>query len=262
MLFEEDFREGWQASGHAARWQIRPLPWLPPGDGRASVPGDGDGLCVESGYGLEAAQPPAFTCAPSGWEEASHLRWAAFARAEARGAGPFRARGEISARVLAPYRHPDGDGPRCAMATLICVDRTSGMVFDIALTNRFVWALYERLPRPGSAHGTFSYAVPVADRTPEEWHDCEIEVDPSAGRARWSLAGKEVFAVERTGLRLDARSYGSRLECSTPGPQEQVAPDRLALGLGLIATSARGQGVRLRARRTALTAEDMSTSAR
>ncbi|MFF4216856.1 DUF6081 family protein [Streptomyces nondiastaticus] len=255
MLFEDDFREDWAAPGRAARWRLRPLPWLAEGDGRAGTPGDGDGLCVESGHGTGR---PAFTRAPEGQEGAAHLRWAAFAEPEARGPGPFRAEAELSARVLGADRHPDGDGPRCAMAALICVDLTSGLAFDFALTDRFVWALYERLPRPGSAHGTFAYAVPVAHRAPEAWHRCAVEVDPSAGRARWLLGGEEVFAVERTGLELDARRYGRHLERSARGPRAEVAPDRLALGLGLLATEAHGQGVRLRVRSVSLAGDGRS----
>ncbi|MDH6623534.1 hypothetical protein M2271_001321 [Streptomyces sp. LBL] len=256
MLFEDDFREDWAMPGRAARWRLRPLPWLAEGDGRAGTPGDGDGLCVESGYGSAGREPPAFTKAPEGQQDSAQLRWAAFARPEARGPGPFRAEAELSARVLGADRHPDGDGPRCAMAALICVDMASGMAFDFALTDGFVWALYERLPRPGSVHGSFAYAVPLTARASREWHRCAVEVDPSAGRARWSLEGEEVFAVDRTGLELDARAYGRHLEWSTPGPRIEVAPDRLALGLGLLATSAYGQGVRLRVRRVSLAAGD------
>ncbi|WP_137988255.1 DUF6081 family protein [Streptomyces vilmorinianum] len=252
MLFEDDFHEDWAAPGRAARWRLRPLPWLAQGDARVTTPGNGDGLWVESGYGTGQGEQPAFSREPAGQEGAAHLRWAAFAEPEARGPGLFRAEAELSARVLAADRHPDGDGPACAMAALICVDMASGLAFDFALTNGFVWALYERLPRPGAAHGSFAYAVPVAPRTPEAWHRCAVEVDASAGRARWLLAGEEVFAVDRTGLELDARRYGRHLERSTPGPRSEVVPDRLALGLGLLATRAYGQGVRLRARRVAL----------
>ncbi|GGT68459.1 hypothetical protein GCM10010272_09230 [Streptomyces lateritius] len=261
-LFEDDFQEDWAAPGRAARWRLRPLPWLARGDGRVGTPGDGCGLCVESGYGgVGAGERPAFTRAPEGREGEAHLRWAAFAEPEARVPGPFRAEAELSARVFGADRHPDGDGPRCAMAALICVDMASGLALDFALTNGFVWVLYERLPRPGAAHGSFAYAVPVAPRTPEAWHRCAVEVDPSAGRARWLLDGEEVFAVDRTGLELDAGRHGRHLERSTPGPRTEVAPDRLAFGLGLLATTAYGQGVRLRARRAALSAGAGTTTA-
>ncbi|QGZ49858.1 hypothetical protein GPZ77_17105 [Streptomyces sp. QHH-9511] len=195
-LFEDDFQEDWAAPGRAARWRLRPLPWLARGDGRVGTPGDGCGLCVESGYGgVGAGERPAFTRAPEGREGEAHLRWAAFAE------------------------------------------------------------------RPGAAHGSFAYAVPVAPRTPEAWHRCAVEVEPSAGRARWLLDGEEVFAVDRTGLELDAGRHGRHLERSTPGPRTEVAPDRLAFGLGLLATTAYGQGVRLRARRAALSAGAGTTTA-
>ncbi|MFE0733498.1 DUF6081 family protein [Streptomyces sp. NPDC058855] len=254
MLFEDDFQEDWAAPGRAARWRPRSLPWLSGGDGTVRTPRDGDGLCVESGYGLGHGERPAFTPAPKGREAEAHLRWAAFAEPEARGPGPYRSEAELTARVFGTDRHPEGDGTRCAMAALICVDLDSGLVFDFACTNGFVWALYERLPRPGADHGTFAYAVPVRARTPEAWHRCAVEVDPSAGRARWLLEGEEVFSVDRTGLGLDPRHHARHLERSTPGPRAEVAPGRLALGLGLLATAAVGQGVRLRVRRASLSA--------
>ncbi|MFD7817147.1 DUF6081 family protein [Streptomyces sp. NPDC059785] len=263
-VFADDFTAGWNAPGSPARWEPRPLSWLPEGDG--TVTATPEGLSVVPTGKNPATGLPAFTRPPAGHEGPGHLRWAAFAvpgsgsgSGDSRKGFPLpetgvlRAEAALSAELYGTDQHPYGDGLddpdtslKCGMAAMICVDMESGMVFDFALTNGCVWALYERLPRPGAHHGTFSYAVPVAGRSPENRHELAIEVAAGAGRARWLLDGAEVFAVPDVGLRLGSDEHLARAE---PGPEERVTVGRLSLGLGLFADPVWGQGARLLVRR-------------
>jgi hypothetical protein len=127
------------------------------------------------------------------------------------------------------------------------VDLGSGLVLDFLLTNDRVWVLYERLGRPGTGHGTFTYEIPVAERSPDRRHRCAVRVDRARGTAVWSLDGEEVLAVPDLGRRLPSRS--AHLTRSADGPEESVRPDRLALGIGLFSEIPEFSGVRVTVRR-------------
>ncbi|MFD8571788.1 DUF6081 family protein [Streptomyces sp. NPDC059639] len=255
-VFRDDFRQPWDEAAREARWRVRPLPWLSGGDGRATT--GPTGLTVESGPVAPLRGESAFTQPPAEHDgAAAHLRWAAFARPAA-GRSPgdaalLRARSSLSAEMLGTHRHPAGDGPHCAMAAMIFVDLESGMAFDFALTNSTVWALYERLPRPGAAHGSFAYAIPVGERAPADRHECAVDVDRHSGSVRWLLDGTEVFAVHTVG-RLLSSVYDLWLYRPAVGETTDVRVGPLTLGLGLLAGSAHGQGARLRARFAAVSA--------
>jgi len=260
VLFADDFTGEWNAPGAPARWQPRQLSWLPEGDGVVTTSPEGLSV-VPTGKNPETGLP-AFARAPEGHDGSGHLRWAAFAVPESGdsrkgfplpAAGEFRAEATLSAELHGTDRHPYGDALddpdaslTCGMAAMICVDMDSGLVFDFALTNSRVWALYERLPRPGAIHGTFSYAVPVAERSPRTRHELAVAVDAEAGVARWLLDGDEVFTVSGFGLRLASDEY---LAHADQGPEEQVTVRQLLLGIGLFADTVWGQGAQLLARR-------------
>lgn len=259
-LFEDDFSGGLNCTGVTPRWSLRPTAAGPSGDGLVTASESGL-MVVPSGIDTNTGLP-AFAMDDGRESGSGHLRWAAFANRYA-GPGtmgfPLPQRGVMSARMTFSAElyntadHPYGaelsdpdSSLKCGMAAMICIDMESGLVFDFALTNRRVWALYERLPRPGASHGTFSYAVPVAERKREDIHRCAINVDVVAGRARWSLDGTDVFAVEEIGRRLDSDDYLGR---QTDGPEEQLAPRQISFGFGLFADPVWGQGMRLTARR-------------
>lgn len=255
-LFDEDFTGGLDCTGADAKWVLRPTATRPHGDG---IPAPtAAGLVVVPTARDPATGLPAFAMDPVQEGGAGHLRWAAFAnRHTDSGAMGFTLpeRGELSAwmtlsaELYNTSRHPYGaqvSDPdislRCGMAAMICVDMESGLVFDFAVTNRRVWALYERLPRPGRGHGTFSYAVPVAERDPGDAHRFDISLDAAIGRVRWSLNGSEVFAVEEIGRRLPSDDHLAR---SSAGPEERLTPQQLSFGFGLFADPVWGQGARL-----------------
>jgi hypothetical protein len=259
VLFEDDFRSGFHHEGPDARWQLRPVGGLPAGDGRVAWSAEGlagvpTGPCDETGR-------PCFAEVPDPGP-AAHLRWAALvARSSAHGFPGFDAvpgrvlvvEATLAAQAHGLDRHPYGNAVtdprsdvRLAAAALITLDRESGVVFDLMLTDGAVHAVYERLPRPGVEGAVFSYAVPVGRRHRRQEHDCRIAYDPGAGRVAWWVDGREVLAVDRLGRRdLDA---GFLLH-DDGGPDEPAAPRQLAVGLGLLADQVWGQGLRLAARR-------------
>jgi len=125
---------------------------------------------------------------------------------------------------------------------MILMDRESGMVFDFIVTDRCVFAVYERLAFPPHTYAGFSYAVPVLDRQPGDRHDLTLEYDAAERVASWYIAGERVLRVDRIGHRaLDAR-YSMR---DNERPEEAADPRQLTCGLALFADRLWGQGVRL-----------------
>jgi hypothetical protein len=257
---EDDFRAGLSPD----RWRLRPVDDLPEGDGL--VDGSPDGLVVVPTTTHDDTGEPAFRTPPDGVESPSFLRWATFSQqTSSSGAPGFDAVAgevltcsvELAVRRYEPPSDATGaDDPhhhadlRRGAAALITIDMESGMVFDFAFTNTAVLALYERLPRPSHDGATFSYVVPVAARTPEQFHRCEVSYDRAAGRARWVLDGAEVLAVDRIGRKvLD----DSLILWQGPGDEELVAPRQLDVGLCTLG-NVWGQGIRLAVRRLGLTA--------
>ncbi|WP_199442829.1 DUF6081 family protein [Umezawaea beigongshangensis] len=258
-VFQDDFSTGFPEP----RWRLRPSGSLPAGDGVART--SAAGLVVEPPGVHPGTGDPAFAGTAPG-QPVEHIRWAAFAEhTSSAGVQGFDVRpGEVfaacvrmSAQFFGLDQHdladcgvdPDSD-LRLGMAGMICVDLESGLVFDFVLTRRRVYALYERLPRPGGTHAAFSYAVPVAAREPGRLHDLVVRLDAAAGVVRWRLDGTDVLAVERIGLRsLDPRY----LKKNEDGPEEEILPRQLSLGLGVFTERSFGQGVRLRARHAAVT---------
>ncbi|GAA2879420.1 hypothetical protein Acy02nite_77900 [Actinoplanes cyaneus] len=257
-VFLDDFSDGLRTEGDAARWRLRPVGSLPAGDGVVHT--TGDGIVIEPPGRDPETGEPAF--APSEGGVTEHIRWAAFAgRVASTGVAGFDVRPgqvltagtEMAAQFFGTGKHHLGDTVtdpgsdlRLGMAGMICVDMESGLVFDFVLTQNTVYALYERLPRPDRSHATFSYAVPVADRKPDQFHRFEVGLDPDAGTARWSLDGAEVLTADRLGTQsLDARY----LKKSGGGAEELVVPRQVVLGFGLFTDGVFGQGIRLGVRR-------------
>ena len=106
-------------------------------------------------------------------------------------------------------------------------------VFDFVLTNKKVYAIYER----GSAMGggetnwaVYSYTIPVADREPGDERLYRMSYDPSTNAMRWFIDGEQVFEVEGVGKRIE-REY---MLIDQGGVEEDAVPPVLNVGLGLI----------------------------
>ncbi|MGW5651365.1 DUF6081 family protein [Streptomyces humi] len=280
---------GRQPDGLPPGWLARPAAGLPAGDGTARVTPEGlvvappgtDPATGEPRFAVPppsappghlrwaafagTATPPGFTLPDTGLLTA-HMELAAevYGPAARTGTGrvpvPGTPAGTPAGAVAGAVAAATGaDRPTAAgiadtrhgMGGMLCVDLESGLVLDFLLTNDRVWVLYERLGRPGAGHGTFTYEVPVAERSPGRRHRCAIRVDRARGTAVWLLDGTEVFAVPDLGRRLPSRA--AHLTRSADGPEESVRPGRLALGIGLFGELAEGSGVRLTVRRATVT---------
>ena len=124
------------------------------------------------------------------------------------------------------------DDVRLASSAMTTIDFDTFMVFDLFVTNRRIYAVYERLPFARDRYGNyaaFSYMIPVATRTPNEWHALEIAYDKSAGTVRWLVNDREAFRVTRIGRRID-RQY---LTLDHGGAETDVSPNQLDGGMGL-----------------------------
>lgn len=250
VVFSDDFRAGFDYGTPTARWLVPPRDDLPTGDG---VPVTGaNGLTVTATGTNPRTGEPAFVYTVAQEDDngtgapgtSDHGKFAALVNhVSASGAFGFDAapgteltcRTRLSARTYGTAGHPFGSHVlvhsadlRLASAAFIAVDQETGTVFDFFLTNNAIWAYYERLPRPGA--GAFSYAIPVAVRTPSQEHELAIAYDRSAGVARWLVDGREALRLDRIGH----RAFDRRLMfVDNGGPDEDVEPRQLACGIGL-----------------------------
>jgi hypothetical protein len=269
-MFRDEFTTGLRHDAPDAPWSLRPAGPLAHGDG--TMRATSDGLTVESGGTHPTTGLPAFTwLAEPGQDD--HIKWSVFARGTAPHGFPgfpvdqvLTCAAVMSARTFGTAEHPFGDAvddpdadPRLAAAALIVADIESRTIFDFLLTNTAVYAFYERL-------GGFSYAVPVAHRTPSAWHDLAVRYDRPAGVVQWWVDGAAVLTVERIGQRcLDPRY----LVLDHGGAADPVAPRQLTVGMGMLtlldATGPDGggltrrlwgQGVRMAVRRIAVSATE------
>ncbi|MDQ3973326.1 MAG: DUF6081 family protein [Actinomycetota bacterium] len=145
----------------------------------------------------------------------------------------------VSGGTFGAEGHPFGgavtdpnDDLRLASVALNTIDFETFMVFDFFLTNERIYAFYERLPfgrTEDHRYAAFSFMIPVAERSPDEWHQLRIGYQPSVGTVRWFLDDEEVFRVDRIGHLID-RSF---LTIDHGGQQESVAPRQLDCGMGM-----------------------------
>lgn len=261
VLFHDDFSDGFGTDGAEAPWGYFTIPGT---NGSEAFVGN-DGLPTTTGQGLNvisaAANPdtgePMFTksvpqeggdptALPGGID---HVKWLVYGTAVASSGMPgydavdgselvFRT--VISGQTFGTVNHPFGDvvsdpedDLRLASPTFNTYDPESWMVFDFWLTNKRIYAFYERLPfgRPQLGnYAAFSFQIPVGDRNPEDWHELAIAYDRAAGVVRWLVDGEEQLRVDRIGYHID-RSY---MTIDHGGAEESIAPRQLSGGMGLL----------------------------
>lgn len=123
------------------------------------------------------------------------------------------------------------DDLRLASLAQVTIDFESYIVFDFFITNRHIYAYYERLPFGRTAthnYAAFAFAIPVADYRPGDAHRLRIAYDRTAGITRWLVDGFEVYRVNRIGRLIDR----DHMTIDLGGTEEDVAPRQLDCGMG------------------------------
>lgn len=201
-----------------------------------------DGLASVGKHGLSVVSPGTFDSHPAYTLEAGsdldHVKWLVTANRTASSGYPgFDAGSSVacSARLRGEvYGVPDGD-PRPAFVASVNGDFESSFMFDFALTNDAVYALYERLPfarTPGNHYASFTYLVRVAERSPDDWHDVRVAYSREARTVTWYLGEQTVLRVDKIGHYLPAEHDGA-LFIDRGGEQEEVPELRqLTCGIG------------------------------
>jgi hypothetical protein len=139
---------------------------------------------------------------------------------------------------------------RLATYAFTPIDFETLMVFDFMLTNKSIFAFYERLPYARQAlgqYGAFSCATRVADNAPGRMNALGIVYDAITNTVEWRVEGSVVARVQGLGLLPNREN----LVLDHGGIPTQVSPRQLACGVGLFtlldATPPGGGGALVRA---------------
>lgn len=255
-LVWDDFKDGFSVNAPGAKWFYF-----------AAGPFVGnDGLETTSNQGLRVVSPgvnpitglPAFTSTlgqegspdnpfslPGGID---HVKWLVYANNTATSGYPgfdcipgqeLQFDAWVSGRSYGNEFHPFGiavadpdDDIRLANPAVPTIDFENFLVADFFLTNKRIYALYERLPFNRTAtnnYAAFTYAIPVAERLPHQQHKLTIGYDKSRNLIRWYVGGKEVFRVTRPGYRLASNEH---LVIDHGGVEEDVVSRQRNIGFG------------------------------
>jgi hypothetical protein len=243
VLLHDDFSAGFDST----RWGVQSAGDLPSGDGVVSTSPAGL-LVVPTGTnpvtGLPAFAATDAPDAPAGGT-ADHVKWLAFPLNIAPSGYPgfaVPATGSLNCAITmsatatgldqqpfgAAVPQPQSD-VRLAAADLVMADFESDAVFDISLTNTEIYAVYERLRAPGSSYAAYSYAIPVARRTPGELDALRVRVGEGGTRVSWFVNGREVLTTGHLGYRVFPRRF---MLLDHGGTEQSVAPRQLTCGMG------------------------------
>jgi hypothetical protein len=149
----------------------------------------------------------------------------------------------LGGSTLGTTDHPFGDAVtsaeddlRLASFALTAIDFQTYMVFDVFYTNRRIYALYEHLPfgrqsmgGPYDEYAAFTYAIPIANRSPGDVHSVATVYDRSAGVVSWTVDGDERFRVNNLGFRIGR----TNMLLDHGGTEASFQPTQLDCGLGM-----------------------------
>jgi hypothetical protein len=252
----DDFSQGFNTSGPLTKWFYF-----------AAGPFVGnDGVVSTSSKGLYVAAPgvntvtgkPAFTLTvgqeggpenpfslPGGFD---HVKWLAYAAHGASSGYPgFDAvpgqelkfdtwiGGQSYGNEFNPFGNAVSDPQddvRLAAPAMNTIDLETYLVSDFFMTNKRIYALYERLPfgrTPDDNYAAFTYAIPVGTRKPGQMQHLAIAYNRSAGTMRWLIDDVEVFRVDHLGFRLPSRQY---MILDHGGTEETVVCRQRDVGMG------------------------------
>jgi hypothetical protein len=222
----DDFSDGFSVNTPDAKWFYFADGSFVGNDGVVST--SARGLDVAAGGTNPATGQPAFVSTLAQEQEnggipgdLDHVKWLAYMNHTASSGYPgfdavpgreVACDTWIRGQTFGTANHPFGDAVvdpdddlRLASVAMNTIDFETFMVFDFWLTNKHIFAYYERLPFARAQLGnyaSFSYAIPVANRLPGDQHHLRIAYDRAAGRVGWYVDDREVFSVDRPGYRI------------------------------------------------------------
>lgn len=255
----DDFGAGFSvgAAGSSAKWFFFSAAGFVGDDGVTST-APGGGLLVTAKGQNPKTGAPAFTKTvaqeqvsglPGGLD---HVKWLVYMNHFSTGGYPgFDAipgqqlvcQSTVAGQTFGTAPHPFGaavrspsDDFRLASVALNTIDFDTFMVFDVFFTNHRIYALYEHLPfarsefgGPYGRYAAFTYVIPIANRTPGDFHTVAVAYDKAAGIVRWLVDGKTKFTVNRIGLHIDRRF----MVLDHGGTEELFSPNQLNCGMGM-----------------------------
>ncbi|MBT2873174.1 hypothetical protein GTY64_09460 [Streptomyces sp. SID8376] len=260
-LLADSFSAGFDTTN---TWQVLGDGDFPQGDGVPTT--SSEGLKVTPAGRDSTTGEPAFRVTTAQQDDGGngsgdHGKWLAFPRATATSGmpgydipktGSLSCTSKISGRTFGTERHPFGSAVadprtdvRLASAAMVTADFDSKAIFDFSVVNGKIYAIYERLPEHGATYAAYSYAIPVADRTPGEWATLQVRLDQGGTRVTWKVNGRTVLSTDRIGTRAFDRTY---MILDHGGTEERLKLKQLTCGFGLFtvldaAAGPRGKGL-------------------
>lgn len=256
LLWQDDFFDGWSLGpcGSGSKWSTQLLAGYRPIDGIVSKTDAGIRV-VPLGVNPHSGEP-AFSCTVAQNKsdvgtpgEVDHVKWLVMVNHTASSAQPGFdvARGKtlsiesvMGGRTFGTGNQPFGDhvkdpesDPRLAVVVMSTADFISGLGFDFFLTNRRIYAGYERVrfarPQLGP-YAAFLYCVPVAERAQGDLHRLRISYTGESRSAKWYVDDVEVFRVDNAGVLIDRKF----MLIDEGGADGAVAVGQLSCGLGMM----------------------------
>lgn len=201
-----------------------------------------DGHVSVGKHGLTVVSPgtvdghPAYTLEAE--SDLDHVKWLVTANHTASSGYPGFDTGcltSCSARLRGEVYGVEENDPRPAFVASVNGDFERSFMFDFAVTNDAVYALYERLPfarTEDNHYASFTYLVRAAGRSPEDWHDMRVTYDRAARTVTWYFEGEVVLKVDKVGHYLGPE-HESDLYIDRGGEEEEVPELRqLTCGIG------------------------------
>ncbi|KAG2440257.1 hypothetical protein HXX76_004369 [Chlamydomonas incerta] len=213
--------------------------WNGMGQGDTSVqPATSAFTFTQNPHTLTFAPTPATRLSSFGTlDHVKHLqfRQATLTRDGAKTVMSIRMKSQIFLPAKLPFSVADPeDDIRVGSCSQNFIDFSKMLVADIFLTNKGVWALYERLPFVRTAdhvYAAFTFVKRIADRKPGDENLLQIKYDRTANALEWWVDGALKLKVNRIGYKPSA-ALGMVVGLDLGGVEEELRLDSLQAGFG------------------------------
>jgi hypothetical protein len=123
------------------------------------------------------------------------------------------------------------DDLRLATTAMNLIDFETLSVFDTFLTNKRIYAFYERLPfarTQDDNYAAYSFAIPIGNRT-TGWQHLATAYNRTAGTVTWYVDGVPAYTVSTIGHRIGRES----MLLDHGGTEQTLSPRQLDAGMGM-----------------------------